>query len=109
VTAKVSKSTIAHNAAAFGLIVANWTRSSNAALLPRYLHRKLPHNPFHRKRQPDLHRQAMATSSRALAMAIRIKSGESHFWKSCSINPPIAAHKKRAAIWQPFFLNLSAD
>jgi hypothetical protein len=23
--------------------------------------------------------------------------------------PPIAAHKKRAAFWQPFFLNLKAD
>jgi hypothetical protein len=78
-------------------------------LLPRCLHRKLPHNPFRRKRQPDLHRQAMATSNRALAMAIRIKSGGSHFWKSCSINPPMPEHKKRAAIWQPFFLNRSAD
>jgi hypothetical protein len=51
----------------------------------------------------------MATSNRALAMAIRIKSGGSHFWKSCSINPPIAGHKKRAAFRQPFFLNLKAD
>jgi hypothetical protein len=109
VTAKVSKSTIAHNAGAFGLIVGNWTRSSNAALLPRCLHRKLPHNPFRRKRQRDLHRQVMAISNRALAMAIRIKSGGSHFWKSCSINLQSPRTKKRAAIWQPFFLNLKAD
>jgi hypothetical protein len=88
---------------AFGLIVANWTRLSNAALLPRYLHRKLPHNPFRRKRQPDLHRQAMATSNRALAMAIRIKSGGSHFWKSCSINLQSPRTKKGPPFGSPFF------